>query len=182
MPGNAFIKFTTIGDGKAIKGESLQDGHAGKDGWTEIAEWNWEITADTSFTKGTGAAVGKPMPGALTFTHYYDISSPVFLQYIVKGTHFKSVQIDMLKQVGDKDGKPAVFFSLMASRVFISKVASKGGEDGSVNQDVEMVFKEVQVGYKRQDNNGLLDKAPKTFPWNIALANDTVGPDVKLSM
>jgi type VI secretion system secreted protein Hcp len=59
--------------------------------------------------------------------------------------------------------------------VFITKVASKGGEDGAVTQDIEMVFKEVALGYKPQDNKGELLDA-KYFRWNIAeMTQDTPG-------
>jgi type VI secretion system secreted protein Hcp len=51
--------------------------------------------------------------------------------------------------------------------VFITKVANKGGEDGAVNQDVSMVFKEVEIDYKPQKNDGSLDSEVK-FGWNIA--------------
>ena len=181
MPGNSFIKFVTESS-KALTGESMQDGHAGKDGWVEIDGWNWEITADTSFSKGTGAAVGKPEPGRLTFKHVYDTSSPTLLQYIIKGTHFHSMQIDMLKQVGDASGKPAVFFTLMAASVFITKVANSGGEDGSVTQDIECTFKEVTIAYKNQLPDGKLDKAQQNFGWNISAMNDTPAARLKINL
>jgi type VI secretion system secreted protein Hcp len=177
MPGNAFIQFTTA-DGKTAPGESLQSGHEGKDGWIEIGDWSWDVEAETSFLKGTGAAVGKPSPGVLSFSHYYDKSSPTLMQYIVKGTHFKTATLDMLKQTG-KD-QPELFFQLMAKDVFITKVASKGGDDGAVSQDVEMVFKQVALAYKQQMNDGTLGAA-KPFNWNIAeMTNST--PDLKLTI
>nr|WP_316643683.1 type VI secretion system tube protein Hcp [uncultured Roseateles sp.] len=163
MPGNAFIKFTA--DSGTIPGESLQKGHTGKDGWIEIGDWSWDIEAETSFLKGTGAAVGKPTPGTMSFSHYYDKSSPVIMKMIVQGTHFKTAQIDMCKQTGS--GTPEIYFQMVAAEVFITKVSSKGGEDGAVNQDVEMVFKSVKFGYKRQTNDGKLG-ATVEFAWNIA--------------
>lgn len=180
MPGNAFIKFTNSSGG-VIPGESLQTGHAGKDGWVEIGDWSWDIDADTSYLKGTGAAVGKPNPGTLSITHYYDKSSPAIMSNIVKGTHFKTATIDMLKQTGKASGEPQVYFQLIAKDVFITKVSSKGGEDGAINQDVEMVFKEVAIGYKRQNNNGQLD-GMIPFTWNIAQMQREVSADCKLAM
>ena len=105
----------------------------------------------------------------LSFSHYYDKSSPVLMQFIVKGTHFKYARIDMLKQTG-KD-QPELFLQLGFKNVFITKVSSKGGDDGAVSQDVEFNFKEVGLGYKRQDNKGVL-KAPQFFKWNIAEMTD----------
>jgi type VI secretion system secreted protein Hcp len=165
MPGNAFIRLVTQDDKKA-PGESLQDTHKGSEGWIEITDWSWEVEAEASHLKGTGAAVGKPTAGALSFSHYYDKSSPVIQQYIVRGNHFKSLTLDMLKQTGEEH--PEIYFSLGAKNVFITKVTNSGEEDGSVKQEIEVVFKEVALGYKKQTNEGKLAEAVKYFRWNIA--------------
>lgn len=171
MPGNSFIKFNDV-----PKGESMQDSHKGSSGWIEIGDWNWEISSDTSFLKGGGASVGKPTPGSLSFTHFYDLSSPTIMKKIVEGRSFSEVHIHMLKQVGES--APVVYFSLLATDAFITKVATKGGEDGAVNQDVEMVFKKVALGYKMQNNDGTLAKSPAPFGWDIA-AMKTAEQEVK---
>jgi type VI secretion system secreted protein Hcp len=161
MPGNAFIKFT----GPDLKGESQQEGHAGADGWIEIGDWGWDIEAEASHLKGTGAAVGKPQPGNFTWSHFYDKSSPTLMANIVQGSSFAQAQIDILKSTGGK--KPEIFLQIIAKDVFIAKVGTKGGDDGSVNQDIEMVFKDVGIAYKRQQNDGKL-AAAIDFRWNIA--------------
>lgn len=171
MPGNAFLKF--MKGSTAAQGESQQIGHHGDQGWIEISDWGWDVEAEASHLKGTGAAVGKPQPGVLNFTHYYDKSSPKIMEHIVKGTHFDTATLDMLKQTG-KD-QPELYFQLIAKDVFITKVSSKGGEDGSVSQDVEFVFKAVAIGYRPQKNDGTLDmQKTKFFRWNIAEMTDTV--------
>ncbi len=147
MPGNAFIKFKEI-----EKGESTHETHNGKNGWMEISDWSWDIEADTSFLKGAGASVGKPQPGSMSFSHYYDKASPVIMMRIVQGTFFSTVHLAMLKQTGDESGKGDVYFGMTMTEAFITKVSSKGGEDGAVTQDVEMVFKTIAVGYKPQDD------------------------------
>jgi type VI secretion system secreted protein Hcp len=171
MPGNAFIKFAGV-----VKGESMQDGHGGDKGWIEIGDWNWDIEAETSFMKGGGASVGKPTPGTLSFSHFWDLSSSVLLTKIVSGTHFDTVTIHMLKQTGDTTGKPATYFELVAKDAFVTKVSTKAGDDGSLNQDVDMVFKQVVCGYKAQKNTGELEGSIP-FNWNIAQMNQDT--DVK---
>ena len=164
MPGNAFIKLVAAA-GAIAPGESQQIGHLGKEGWIEIGDWSWDVEAEASHLKGTGASVGKPNPGAVSFSHFYDKSSPVLMQHIVKGTSFSSATIHMLKTTG-KD-QPELYFEMACKDVFITKVSSKGGEDGSVNQDVEFVCKQIAIGYKRQNNDGTL-AVMKPFYWNIA--------------
>jgi len=162
MPGNAFIKFTGV-----VKGESFQDGHSGDAGWIEIGDWSWDIESETSFLKGGGASVGKATPGTLSFSHFWDLSSSVLLTKIVQGTHFDKVTIHMLKSVGDTEGKPKEYFEIVMGHAFVTKVASKAGEDGTIDQDVEMVFKEIVLAYKAQKNDGTLDTSIP-FNWNIA--------------
>lgn len=161
MPGNAFINF-----GSAVPiGESMQSGHDGKQGWIEISDWSWDIEADNSVTKGTGAAVGKATPGNLSITHYYDISSPTILTNIAVGKHFGIIEIDMCKATGS-GGPPLTYFKVVVTEAFVTKVSTKGGEDGSINQDVEFVFKQIYVGYKPQDNFGKLE-ATIPFEWSV---------------
>lgn len=57
MAVNAFVSFFDKADGESIQ--------KGKEKWVEIQGWDWEVEADTSWTKGGGASVGKPNPGKL---------------------------------------------------------------------------------------------------------------------
>lgn len=170
MPGNSFINF-----GKAVpQGESLQKGHEGKDGWIEISDWSWDIEAEHSADKGTGLAVGKATPGNLSITHYFDTSSPTILGRMVAGQHFELITIDMCKTTGNG---AQIYFQVQVSFAFVTKVSTKGGEDGSMNQDVEFAFKEIYVGYKAQKNDGTLE-ASVPFEWSVkdqklALGSDT---------
>jgi type VI secretion system secreted protein Hcp len=170
------MKFETQ-EGKHAPGESQTTGHAGSDGWVDISDWSFDVEAEASHLKGTGAAVGKPSFNALSLTHFYDKSSPVIMTYIVKGNHFKSVTLHLLKQTGGD--KPELFFELLLKDAFITKVSNKGGEDGSVSQDVELVYKQIILGYKQQNNDGSLGKT-KPFGWNVGVMNDKT--DVKLSI
>lgn len=174
MPGNAFIKFEGV-----EKGESTHTTHNGSEGWIEISDWSWDIEADTSFLKGAGASVGKPQPGTLSFSHYYDKASPTIMQKIVQGKHFPKVAIVMLKQTGAEDGKGEPYFGIRMEEAFITKVSSKGAEDGSVTQDVEMVFKVVSVGYSPQKLKGGGLDTVRPFTWDIGKMEMT-GKDIVL--
>jgi type VI secretion system secreted protein Hcp len=174
MPGNSFINF----GGAVTTGESLQKNRAGTNGWIELNDWSWDIEAEHSNLKGSGAAVGKPNPGTLNFTHAFDLSSPVLLTKIVQGKSFPFVYIDMLKQTGGDETEQ--YFQIVMTDVFITKVSTKGGEDGAVTQDVDMVFKEVAVGYKAQTNQGKLENASIDLGWSITKMN-TSPTDAKVA-
>lgn len=158
---NAFMKI-----GKA-EGEARQ-GVYGKDKWIELQSWEWSVEAETSWTKGGGAAVGKPSPDKMTWEHYWDKSSHLILGYICTGTSFPSIDLHMCKGVGAAE--PQVYFKIHMEEAFITKVTSKAGDDGGVQQTVEMVFKTIQIDYAKQGtdklNPGKLD-AFVTYKWDI---------------
>jgi type VI secretion system secreted protein Hcp len=174
MPGNAFINFGA----DVPEGESLQKTHPGSSGWIEIDSWNWEIEAEHSTAKGQGAAVGKATPGVLSISHYFDNSSPTLLAKMVAGKHFPLITIEMLKSTGDpnKDGEPEVYFQAKVTEAFVTKVATKAGEDGTMDQDVEFVFKEIAISYKPQDNLGVLQTA---IPFEWSVKTNTLKSEIK---
>lgn len=173
MPGNTFIKFSGI-----TKGESLQKTHPGTQGWIEISDWSWEIEAEHSATKGTGAAVGKATPGNLTISRYFDVAGADILTKIVNGQHYQNITIEMLKTTGN--GSEA-YLQVQVDYAYVTKVSTKGGEDGSLNQDVEFVFKDIYIGYKAQQNTGLLEKTSIPFEWSIKDQRLALGSDNKIA-
>jgi len=157
MAVNAFISFFDKADGESVQ--------KGKEKWIEIQGWDWEIEAETSWTKGGGASVGKPNPGKMNWEHYFDTSSTVIMGYICTGKAFPKVEVQMMKTTGS--ASPETYFTMTMEGVFITKVQVNGTEEGSVVQKVEMVFKTVKIEYKAQDNKTGKLTAPKTYNWDI---------------
>ena len=136
---NAFMKISNA------VGESRQQGYTD---WIEIQGWEWDIKAETSWTRGGGASVGKPAPGELSFDHYYDRASPAIMAYICMGKSFDTVQLHMCKTVGSKN--PEAYFMMELTDAFITEVVCSATEEGNVVQKVKMVFKQVSIDYKPQ--------------------------------
>jgi type VI secretion system Hcp family effector len=153
---NAYIHFDKV------DGESVQKG---KEKWVEIQGWDWEVEAETSWTKGGGASVGKSNPGKMHFEHYFDSASTVMLGYICTGKAFPKVELQMLKTTGK--GSPETYFTMTMEGCFLTKVSNAGTEEGNVMQKVEMVFKTVRIEYKPQDNKTGNLGAAKTYTWDI---------------
>jgi type VI secretion system Hcp family effector len=159
----ALNAFMQIG---VAEGESKQAPYD-KPPWIELQSWDWEVEAETSWTKGGGAAVGKPSPGKLNWEHVFDRSSNIILSYICTGKSFPEVKLEMCKSTGQGKGRQA-FFTIKMNEAFITKVTQAATEEGNVTQKVEMVFKTIQIDYKQQgvgDPGGL--SAPFTFTWDI---------------
>ena len=165
---NAFMKI-----GKA-NGESKQDPFVD---WIELQSWEWEVEAETSWTKGGGASVGKPSPGKMNWEHTWDRASSVILGYICTGTAFKNVILMMCKSTG-KDARTP-FFQVEMREAFITKATQSATEEGNVLQKVEMVFKSISIQYWQQGLNkqtpGALSPANE-FSWDIPAGKAQQGP------
>jgi len=157
MAVNAFLSFFDKADGESVQ--------KGKEKWIEIQGWDWEIDAETSWTKGSGASVGKPNPGKLNFEHYFDTSSTVLMGYICTGRAFPKLELQMLKTTGS--ATPETFYTMTMEGGFITKVSTSGTEEGNVTQKVELVFKTVKIEYKAQDSKTGKLGAVKTYNWDI---------------
>jgi type VI secretion system Hcp family effector len=157
MAVSAFLTFFDKADG-----ESFQKG---KEKWIELQGWDWEIEAETSWTKGGGASVGKPNPGKMNWEHYFDASSTVIMGYICSGKAFPKVELQMMKTTGK--ASPETYFTMTMEGAFITKVSNSGTEEGNVVQKVEMVFKTVKIEYKPQNNKDGTLGAVKTYNWDI---------------
>ena len=146
MAVNAFISFFDKADGESVQ--------KGKEKWIEIQGWDWEVEAETSWTKGGGASVGKPNPGKMNWEHYFDKSSCTLLQYICSGAAFDTVELRMFKGTGQavQTGPNTQFFTMLMKGAFITKVTNSATEEGNVLQKVEMVFKEVTIKYRPQED------------------------------
>jgi type VI secretion system Hcp family effector len=151
---SAFLTFFDKADGEAtVKGHEK---------WVEIQGWDWEIEADTSWTRGGGASVGKPNPGAMRWVHRFDTSSATIMGYLCTGKAFPKVQIDVLDARGKGASQPSI--TVLMEGVFITRVSTSMSEDALVVQTVEMVFKTVRIEYRTGDRPG----APAgTFTWDI---------------
>ena len=125
---NALMKISNN-----CKGESRL---AGYDGWIELQAWDWEVEAETSWTKGGGASVGKPNPGKMNWEHYYDRSSPVILKYICSGAMFDKIELKMFKGTGKGTQTSALsnYFTMTMEGAFITKVSNSATEEGNVLQ------------------------------------------------
>jgi type VI secretion system Hcp family effector len=159
-----------------ISGAEGESRYEGMEPWIELQTWSWGVKAETTWTKGGGASVGKPNPGEMEWEHYYDSSSPMILNYICSGNMFDSVELRMFKTTGAgqvitaKTWQQTCFFRAVMNGVFITSVDNSATEEGNVLQKVQMVFKEMEIIYRPQQSVGrdagkLL--APKRYKWDI---------------
>ena len=157
MAVNTFISFFDKADGESIQ--------KGKEKWVEIQAWDWEVEAETSWTKGGGASVGKPNPGKLNFVHLFDSASIVILGTICTGRAFPKMELQAMRTTGK--GVPETYFTMTMEGAFITKVSNAGSEEGNISQAVSLVFKSVKIEYKGQDTKTGALMPSRIFSWDI---------------
>ena len=163
--------FLTLFD--KAEGESTQKG---KEKWIELQGWDWEVEAESSWTKGGGASVGKPSPGKLNWEHSWDRSASVILGFICTGSAFEKAYLTMCKSTGKGARDP--FFQIELREVFITKVNQSATDEGNVLQKVEMVFKAISIKYFQQ---GISPTAPgaltavNEFSWDVPAGKAEAG-------
>src|SRR6266404_7382573 len=92
-----FLKFS--GD---IVGDSTDPQHLNE---IVLLSYSLGVTAETSWTKGGGASVGKPNPGDFQFTAAMNRSVPTILKYITTGRAAPSATLTVRSDaVGNKPG------------------------------------------------------------------------------
>lgn len=156
MSGDAFLSLFDKADGESIQ--------KGKEKWIEVRRWEWGIDAETSWTKGGGASVGKPDPGRITWEHAFDTASTVIMGYICTGKAFPKAELQVRKST-DKGAE--TYFMMTMEGVFVTRVQNGGTEAGDVTQTVEMVFKTVKIEYKPLDPKTGKLGALKAYSWDI---------------
>lgn len=156
MATDTFIK---IGD---VKGESTDDKHKDE---IDVLSWSWGATQSGYAHLGGGAGAGVVNIQDLTFTHYVDKSTPVLLQALADGTHFKDAKLTVRK-AGGKEAIEYIVISL--EEVFITSIqtGSHGGED-RLSETVSLNFGLVKFDYQPQKRDGSKDGGQIKFGWDI---------------
>ncbi len=139
---------------------------AGYENWIEIDDLGFSVTAEVSFTKGTGAAVGKPQPGSLTWVQAIDNTLPVTLLKILTGQSLTEPVIELVKNVG---GTPVTFAQIALKNAYFTEISLA---NETVSQSV--VFEELIQTFFSFDQNGNRTGGT-TISWNIPLNKSSVG-------
>jgi type VI secretion system secreted protein Hcp len=140
-----------------VEGESTHQDHKGE---IAVLSWSWDVHNDSALSGG-GSGKGKATPGALSFSHVYDKSSPVLAKKCAQGVHFKDAVITARKSgEGQKD-----FLKITMKEVFITSAAPSAGGDGDILETVSVSYAEIEFAYKPQDEKGGLGGEVK-FSWN----------------
>jgi type VI protein secretion system component Hcp len=113
-----------------------------------VTAYSWQVTADSSWTKGGGASVGKPNPNAIHFTKLIDPSSVPTLQKITSGTVFPSAVFTVT--FGKGNAASTMVYEM--AELFATSV-TQSAADGLVTEDLSFVFRSVKWTFSDSSGN-----------------------------
>ena len=152
-----FLTFFDQADGESVV--------KGKEKWVELDSVAFGIEAETSWTKGGGASVGKPNPGKLIIEKYLDTASNVIYGYICTGKAFPKIEIQVQKTTVAP--APETYLTFTLEGVFVTSVQTKVDTDGIARETLSFVYKTIKMEYKPKDPKTGKLGAPKIFNWDI---------------
>lgn len=123
---------------KPVIGQLVLDGGTP----ASVTGFAWSVTADSSWTKGGGAAVGKPQPGSLRVTKLIDGNSVPALGKIVLGSSFATGSLKLT--FGKGNNTSTMVYEM--ENLYVTELA-QGGEDGLSAEELSVVFKKVKWTY-----------------------------------
>ena len=104
-----------------------------------VTGFAWTVTADSSWTKGGGASVGKPNPGSLRVAKPVDAGSIAAFHNIVAGASFPTAVLTLASGKGNTTS--TMVYEM--TELFVTAVAQSAA-DGLTTEDLSMVFKTVK--------------------------------------
>lgn len=140
-----------------IEGEAKDTDHKKE---IEIFSWHWSVSQASSAGSGSGSGAGKANPGQFEFTHAFDKASTVLARKCADGQHIKELVLSARKA----GGGPKTYLAFTFKSVLITSVSPGGSQGGDVVEQVTASYKEVEVKYKPQKDDGELDSEVK-FGW-----------------
>ena len=135
-----FLKFLP-GPAGEILGDSTDAQHPGE---IVVLSYSIGVEADTSWTKGSGASVGKPNPLDLQFTAAMNRSVPSILNYITTGSASPMAILTLRSDIpGNRAGFEYAKYTFEG--VFFTSVGQSLAGPGRAVSAVSAVYKTVQV-------------------------------------
>lgn len=143
MASNIYLKFDP-----EVKGEA---GDQGFEGQITLDSINFGMSSAVTALSG-GRAAKVQVDNALV-TKHADVSSPVLISHLVKGTVFKSAQVSFVKARGT--GPPLRYLTYTFGDVIITSWSSSPKQTGDIPHELmNLSFGNFKVEYTEQRETG----------------------------
>jgi type VI secretion system secreted protein Hcp len=143
-----------------IPGESKDKAHKGE---IDVLAWSWGMSQSGTMHMGGGGGGGKASFQDLSFTTYYEKSTPKLMEMCATGGHIPKGSLFCRKAGGKQE--EVIIYDI--TDVLVTSV-STGGSGGEDRQTVNfsLNFAKIETKYKEQKQDGGLEP-PVNFGYNI---------------
>ena len=156
-----FLKFTGSANcGSGIPGDSTDAHHPNE---IVVSSYSIGLEADSSWTKGGGASVGKPNPGPFKFTMASNLALPKLMKCIATGTPAALAELSVrADRQGSKPGFEYAKYTM--TNVFLTSIDQAGtnGKEPPLVA-ISMVYKTLKL----QEFTKGPPAATTCFTWDI---------------
>jgi type VI secretion system secreted protein Hcp len=138
--------------------------------WIELQGWSFGVTSDSSWTKGGGAGVGKPVAGPMAVTASLSKASPVLYSYIAQGRVIPSATLAVSRTAAS--GSAADYYTVKLENVYLTSAKTGGatGDGGLPAESFTMVYKTANWSYSVLDSKGAVSGKPVSFTYDFVEA------------
>ena len=144
-------------------GDSTAKGH---ENWIRVSSLDWSTKAQTSWTSGSGASVGKPNPGELQLVLPNGLWSQFFVRLITQGKAVPKIVFDAMSS----DGRP--LYRMTVEGFFVTEYRLASLATTPLPQDhVNGVFKTFKLEQFAQTADGRL--ITTVVDWNVVTGVST---------
>jgi type VI protein secretion system component Hcp len=130
-------------DFSGITGGSTASGHVG---WISIDSVSWGVS-----TASTTGKASKPSFTDLSWTQQVDKSIPSLFDYIAKGTHIGTAEVDFVDTIG---GKPLTYFSMTFQTIFLTSLNLSGVSGGQPSVSGSFDYERIMMKYTAYNTDG----------------------------
>ena len=160
-----FLKFSDTLPGMEIVGDSTDPQHPNE---IVLQSYSLALEAESSWTKGGGASVGKPNPGDLQITAYLSRAVPAMFKYITTGKAAPVATLTVRSSVpGNRAGHEYAKYTFTG--VYFTSISQGLSGAGRAVSAISMIYKTVKLEQFAPGNPA----AVSCVEWNIP-AGDVV--------
>lgn len=143
-----------------IPGESKDKAHKGE---IDVLAWSWGVSQSGTMHMGGGGGGGKASFQDLSFTSYYEKSTPKLMEFCANGGHIKDGVLTVRKAGGKQE--EVIIYTITDVLCTSVSTGGSGGED-RLTVNFSLNFAKVETQYKEQKQDGGLE-SPVNFGYNI---------------
>jgi type VI secretion system secreted protein Hcp len=135
--------------------------------WIELQGWSFGVTAESSWSKGGGASVGKPVAGPAAVTASLSKASPVLYSYLSQGKVIPSATLAVSRTTSSSSATD--YYTVKLENVYLTSAKTGGatGDGGLPAESITMVYKTANWSYSVLDSKGAVSGKPVSFTYDF---------------